>query len=559
MPATVTLTAICTLALLVQLCIFLYLYIADPNRARFFRYLIWAWGFFVVLKGAELAYRLAPGFAGSMLLMNAAGSVSALLILAAGLAYRSDYRIRWHQACLGIALVSASALWGTPAGESLVAFPCRTLAGGSLLIGGLAFWPRRSVRTSHLGGRFLAISLVLWGLYRLTLLFLHIQPETGYAMAADVTFVFFYFLTVFSIIILVMDHGRAAVAALKDFNECLVDGLGEGLVLVDGEFTLQHANQWMTQQFGSVIGRRCYEVLTADGQQCPGCPMASRHQLDAPVRLAIVGPDERRFQLTCSPVHQPDGHRFLLELVADITEQERLRARLIETEQLAAAGELAAGMAHEIRNPLSAIVNATTLLEREAMLTTDERASILEAVKKEARRLNTTLADFLSFARPQEPKRVVGEIREVIGHVATLLREERTPAGGVQVEVCVDPAVPPCAFDPAQLTQVLWNIALNGVEAMEGHGRLRLEVGRQDGTVWIAVSDTGPGIPPEEHGRVFQPFFSKRQGGTGLGLAIARRIVMAHAGHIDLESVPGQGSRFIIRLPVGEVKPWPIF
>src|SRR5262249_49688575 len=199
--------------------------------------------------------------------------------------------------------------------------------------------------------------------------------------------------------------------SLKDFNERLVDGLGEGLVLVDGEFTLQHANQWMTQQFGSVIGRRCYEVLTANGQQCPGCPMASRDQMDAPVRLASVGPDERRLQLTCSPVRQPDGQLFLLELVADITEQERLRARLIETEQLAAAGELAAGMAHEIRNPLSAIVNATTLLERGETLTPDERASTLDAMRKEARRLNRILSDFLLLARPREPRPLPGDIR----------------------------------------------------------------------------------------------------------------------------------------------------
>ena len=440
------------------------------------------------------------------------------------------------------------------------------------MAGGLAFWPRRSQRTSPLGGKFLAISLALWGLHHMALPYIPRHLGAEYSMAAYVTFVFCYFLTVFATIILVMDHARAAVASLKDFNERLVDGLGEGLVLIDETFTLRHANQWMAQQFGAVLGQRCYEVLTAESKQCLGCPMANRHHMDAPVRLDIVGPAARRLQLTCSPVRQPDGQLFLLELVADVTEQERLRTRLSETEQLAAAGELAAGVAHEIRNPLSAIVNATTLLEREAMLSSDERASILEAVKKEARRLNATLADFLAFARPPEPKRVVGDIREVVGHIATLLHEEggalrcapsadavagQCPrAGGVQVDVCVDPAVPPWAFDAAQLTQVLWNIALNGVEAMQGHGRLRLEVGRQDDTVWIAVCDTGPGIPPEEHGRIFQPFFSKRQGGTGLGLAIARRIVMAHAGHIEVESVLGQGSRFIIRLPLGAGYPF---
>jgi len=116
----------------------------------------------------------------------------------------------------------------------------------------------------------------------------------------------------------------------------------------------------------------------------------------------------------------------------------------------------------------------------------------------------------------------------------------------------MDPAVPRFAFDPDQLTQVLWNIALNGVEAMDGQGHLTLEVGRQDGEVRMAVSDTGPGIPSEEQRRIFQPFFSKRQGGTGLGLAIARRIVSAHGGRIDVESVAGQGSRFTVCLPVQE-------
>src|SRR5262249_24394859 len=193
--------------------------------------------------------------------------------------------IRWPHAGLGIALVIASALWGTPAAEGIAAFPWRTLVGGSLLIvGGLAFWPQRSVHPAPLGGRFLAISLVLWGRHRIVLLFLPIRPDTGYAMVADVSFIFLYLLTVFATIILVRDRARAGVEALQDFNERLVDGLGEGLMLVDGTFTLRFANQWMAQQFGSVMGRHCYEVLTADGQQCPGCPMAGRSEMDTPVR-----------------------------------------------------------------------------------------------------------------------------------------------------------------------------------------------------------------------------------------------------------------------------------
>jgi signal transduction histidine kinase len=331
-----------------------------------------------------------------------------------------------------------------------------------------------------------------------------------------------------------------------------VDGLGEGLELVDAEFTIHHANRWMSQQFGPVVGRRCYEVLTANNQPCHGCPLAQRDVMGAPARLEITGPDERRFLLTCSPVRQADGQIFLLELVNDITEQERLRQRLGEVERLAAVGELAAGLAHEIRNPLAAILNAATLLEGEETLTGDERASILGAVKTEARRLNTTLSDFLLFARPREPTRQRGDIGKVIEHVSALLQDERNGRGGMQVNVQVDPTVPQFAFDADQLTQVLWNIARNGVEAMQGRGHLTLGVGRRNGEVLISVADTGSGIAPEEQRRIFQPFISKKPGGTGLGLAIAQRIVTAHGGRIDVESVPEQGSRFTIFLPLVE-------
>src|SRR5215813_132834 len=159
MSATIVPKVIATVSVFVQLCIFLYLYLSDPHRVRFFRYLIWSWGFIVVLKGAELTYMLCPECGGSIPVLNAAASACALMVCAAGLAYRNAYQIRWPHAGLGIALVIASALWGTPAAEGIAAFPWRTLVGGSLLIvGGLAFWPQRSVHPAPLGGRFLAIS-----------------------------------------------------------------------------------------------------------------------------------------------------------------------------------------------------------------------------------------------------------------------------------------------------------------------------------------------------------------------------------------------------------------
>ena len=232
------------------------------------------------------------------------------------------------------------------------------------------------------------------------------------------------------------------------------------------------------------------------------------------------------------------------------SESERLHARLREAERLATAGELAAGMAHEIRNPLAAIVNATALLTDEAGLTPDERATTLAALRIEARRLNRILSDFLHLARPKEARRTPGDIGAVVEHVSALIRDDRSRAPRVDVKVAVDPRVPPFAFDRDQMIQVLWNVALNGVEAMNGRGRLSLEVARRDDDVALAVSDTGRGISPEHARRVFEPFYSGKANGNGLGLTIAERIVAAHGGRIEIDSAPGGGTRVRLLFPV---------
>ena len=234
------------------------------------------------------------------------------------------------------------------------------------------------------------------------------------------------------------------------------------------------------------------------------------------------------------------------------SESERLQARLREAERLATAGELAAGMAHEIRNPLAAILNATALLADGAGLTADERASTLAAMRAEARRLNRILSDFLKFARPQPARVAPGDIRDVLEHVSGLIRDDARRAARVEVKVGVDPTLPRFAFDRDQVIQVVWNVALNGIEAMNGRGRLGMEATRQDGAVALTVSDTGPGIPPDRRARLFEPFYSGKPNGTGLGLTIAERIVAAHGGRIEIDSEPGRGTRVTLLFPLQE-------
>jgi len=549
MPISAALAFASALTLTIQFRIFAYLY--SSHRVRFFRYLLMAWGLMSVAKGLHLARSVVPGNEWLGALINAVFFGATLLILAAGLAFRYDYRIQRRDVLLGGLGMVIAASFGDMSDASATARSSAALAtGGALLLASLQFWPSGTHSPRYRGSRFLAMSLALWGVQRIVSPFIDPQPGTGSYLTMHMAFMFVYFLSTFAVIIMVLDRARSETAALKEFNERLVDGLGEGLQLVDGDFRVRHTNRWMQRQFGEIGGRRCYDVIGADGLQCPGCPLERRHETADVTRLEITGTGGRRLSLSCAPVRQPDGRVFLLELVSDITERERLYARLAEAERLASTGELAAGVAHEIRNPLAAIVNATTLLGDGESLTREERATTLGAIKKEARRLNQILSDFLVFARPREPKRLVGDLREVVDHVAALIREDPDRAQRVEVDVRVHPAVPSFAFDADQMTQVLWNVALNGIEALEGRGRIGIEVDVRGSSVAIAVSDTGRGMSAEERRRIFDPFYSRKPAGTGLGLTLARRIVTAHGGQMEAQSTLGRGTCMTILLPL---------
>lgn len=537
------------LAFGIQFLIFVYLY--SSHRVLFFRYLVWAWGFFTLSRGLRLLRVFVPGTVGLTELLQAASVMAVFCVLSAGLLYRWEYRLKRRDVLIACLLALAMGILGDFTEAHLtIRATVGLILGGALIVAGRAFWPRAAVSTGYRGDRLLATSLCLWGVHRIGGEFLHAEPGSTLHLAVHTTFIALYFLSTFAIIIMVLDRARSEMRSLKELNERLFDGLGEGLQLVDANFAIRHANRWLLNEFGPVAGRRCYEVLTADGRPCPNCPMENLQNMDRPSRVEVDASGGRRLLLSCSPVRQPTGEILLLELVADITEREQLGARLHEAERLAAVGELAAGLAHEIRNPLAGIINATTLLEGEETLTGEERVSTLDAVKREARRLDRILSDFLLFARPREPKRREGDIGQVVEHVVALLRNDPDRTAHVDVEVHVDPSLVPFSFDADQLTQVLWNIALNGVEAMEGAGRLRFDVAGRNGEVLIAVSDTGRGIPPDERRRIFEPFYSKKLDGTGLGLTLAQRIVVAHGGRIDLESAPGRGSRFLVALPL---------
>jgi len=232
-------------------------------------------------------------------------------------------------------------------------------------------------------------------------------------------------------------------------------------------------------------------------------------------------------------------------------ELKKTQEKLIRSERLAAVGELAAQIAHEIRNPLGAISNSVGVLKRDLDLHGDDRR-LLEVVSDESQRLEGIVADFLRFARPRPIHKTSEHVTEVLDDLLLLLSQERASSSEIRIEKQYQPDLPKADLDSAQTREALWNLLVNAVEAMPGGGTIRVSVHRVTkgrDFLEIVVSDTGKGIHALERDKIFEPFHTTKADGTGLGLAIVHRVVEAHAGEIDVESEEGRGSTFRLRFP----------
>jgi signal transduction histidine kinase len=237
-----------------------------------------------------------------------------------------------------------------------------------------------------------------------------------------------------------------------------------------------------------------------------------------------------------------------LELAKVNRELQESFEQIRRADRLAAIGQLSASLAHEIRNPLASIDGAANLIE--SPQTPDEmRRSSLAIVHKEIGRLNRLLTHLLDFARPRspefqmvEPERLIDSIVNLAGHSAQ--------QKGITLRKDVPPAAPAVECDPEQIKQVLLNLAINSVQAMDGPGEIVIWARQKDSSVEIGVRDEGPGIPDEDLDRIFNPFFTTKESGTGLGLSVAHQIVTQHGGAIRAERNPGRGMTFSLTLPL---------
>lgn len=229
----------------------------------------------------------------------------------------------------------------------------------------------------------------------------------------------------------------------------------------------------------------------------------------------------------------------------------RTQAQLVQRERLAALGELAAVVAHEVRNPLGVIFNSLGALRRQVR-TDGDAPMLLQIVGEEADRLNRMVGDLLDFARPSKPSIRPEPIPHLLDQVVSSALATAGGASAVRVAREVDDGLPPVPVDARQLRQALLNVVLNALQAMPGGGTLTVRARREGRLVCLELADTGPGVPPHLRQRIFEPFFTTRATGTGLGLAVVRRVAADHRGTVSVENGPGGGAVFSLRLPLDD-------
>jgi two-component system sensor histidine kinase HydH len=264
--------------------------------------------------------------------------------------------------------------------------------------------------------------------------------------------------------------------------------------------------------------------------------------------LVTVRDGEFPANVGVAPVVSEDGLSLgTIFILSDLTEIHRLQADVKQREKMAAIGNLAAGIAHEVRNPLSSIKGYATYFAGLFEEGSENRKAATVMIA-ETERLNRVISELLDFSRPSEIKPRQADMALVLDTVSRLLRQDAADQG-IAVSIDIEPGLPPVELDPDRLVQALLNIGINGIQAMETGGRLVLRVRRSGPDLVIEVEDTGQGIAEESLATVFDPYFTTKSQGTGLGLAVVRKIVEGHGGTVDVASSVGRGTTFTITIP----------
>ncbi len=353
-----------------------------------------------------------------------------------------------------------------------------------------------------------------------------------------------------------LEKASSELADLQAFSQHVIDSLTSGLTTTDMDgrvMTFNGAAETITGlPARQVIGRYAEEVLQFPSELKGVFERPHHRPRLARVEIPFRCGDGRSIELGLSgaPLMTPRGETGFLLIFQDVTEARKQDRQAHAQQRLAAVGQMAAGIAHEIRNPLASMSGSIQILRQELPLT-EEQGQLMDIVLRESERLNDTIRSFLAYARPQRQAMTRFDVRTLVTDTARLL--ENSPELHETHVIGVDVPASPVQLqaDEAQIRQIVWNLATNGLRAMPNGGRLTLAAAADEdaGEIVLAVSDEGVGIAPEEIEGIFQPFQGGFNRGTGLGLSIVHRIVSDYGGQIKVTSNKGEGTTLRIRFP----------
>ncbi|MBK9064425.1 MAG: PAS domain-containing protein [Acidobacteria bacterium] len=356
------------------------------------------------------------------------------------------------------------------------------------------------------------------------------------------------------------EEAAARAAESRDARALLgfiADATPAALVVLDPEYRVVRANRVAERVHGAGLeGRPCHEALAACATHCDECPAAVSFATGAAETCMRPHTDPRTGEVLAVESHAlelPGGRRHVLLVERVVTEQRKLQARLIHQEKMAAFGLLAAGIAHDLGNPIASIESQMQLLGGTRL--EEEPAAIMTAVRQEVGRLGRILRELVDFARRRRDEASLVSVQSVTEDALRLLRHDPR-ARDVRVATDFDLETPPVLMVEDHLMQVVLNLLLNAFDAMPGGGALRIEVRPAGHGVALRVHDTGSGMDRTTLGRCFEPLFTTKAPGkgTGLGLSISRDIVHEAGGELELHSTAGQGTTAVVSLPAARLE-----